>query len=258
MTISLERQGSTAVVWLNRPEVHNAISYQLADDLVEAMEDLAADDTTHAVVLAGKGRSFCAGADLAEARQVDGVAAAVEFLRRMRRVFDAVAGSPLPTVAAVHGIALGGGCELAAACDFRLMDQDAKIGLPELKVGALPAGGGMSRLVSLIGLPHAKQMVLTAEPVSAVRAKEMGLATDVIDSGVGVAAAAVAFSERFASLPPAIVRMAKSALNTNARTDAMAAAEIELMSTAAAFGTKDRAEGMSAFLEKRRPLFNGN
>jgi enoyl-CoA hydratase/carnithine racemase len=254
--VTVERRGDVGIVWLERPEVLNAISLQLADALLVALSELVADPACRAVVLAGRGKVFCAGADIKEAREVQGVADAVTFLRRARRLFDGLAELPLPTIAAVHGVALGGGFELAIACDFRFVAEGTQLGLPELKIGALPAGGGMSRITGLVGLAQAKEIVLASSPLDAPRAAALGLATQVVPADE-VVDRAVEYAQQFARTSPAVYRLAKAALQRGAGTDAAASSELELLATAAVFGTADRREGMTAFLEKREPIFEG-
>lgn len=253
---AVERRGPVALLWLDRPARLNAISQQLADEVRAAVEELTGDAEVRAIVLAGRGRAFCAGADIAEAGRIEGVADSLEFLRRVRRMFDALADAPVPTVAAVHGVAFGGGCELAIACDFRVVGAGARLALPEVKIGALPGGGGMSRLTQLVGLARAKELVLTAQTVDARRAYEIGLATVVVPDDE-VIDHAVAYAEQFTAMSPTILRMAKTAVQRGAGTDAATSSELELITTAAVFGTADREEGMAAFLEKRQPRFEG-
>jgi enoyl-CoA hydratase len=255
-TIGVQPHGTTVVVTLDRPDRLNAINEELARELPEALARLASSDTCRAVVITGRGRSFCAGADISEAQAMEGVAGALAELGRIRPVFDAVADFPLPTVAAVNGLALGGGLELALACDFRILGERARVGLPEVNLGALPAGGGMSRLPALVGLARTKEIVLTAQPIDARAALRFGLANQVV-TDAEVLERSIAFADMFASKPAALLRLAKRAVQVGASTSAGAAAELELLATVAAFGTHDRAEGMRAFLEKRDASFTG-
>ena len=255
-TFGVTQRGATAVVTLDRPARRNAINDRMAVELPEALDRLEQDGATRAVVITGAGGVFCAGGDISEAGRVPGVAGSLVRLRRIRRLFDAIAEFPFPTVAAVDGLALGGGLEIALACDFRLIGASAQVGLPEILLGALPGGGGMSRLPALIGPQRAKEMILTGRRISAAEADAFGLVLRTVPDGE-VLTEALAFAEQFADKPASVLRLAKRSVQAGVRSDAEAASELEYLATVAAFGTEDRAEGMTAFLEKRRPTFTG-
>lgn len=256
-TIEVLRHGPIGLIQFNRPARLNAISEQLSNEVQDALGRLEEPEAGYrAVVLAGKGRAFCAGADIGEARAIEGVAAALIDLDRIRSIFSAVAAFPLPTVAAVHGLALGGGFELALACDFRVMDQDTQLGLPELKIGALPAGGGMSRLSEVVGVARTKQIVMGAQPIDVAEAYGFGLVNQVVRGG-DVVEEALSFAEVFATKPATTLRLAKRAVEQAAATNGQASRELATLATAAAYGTADKVEGMRAFLEKDNPRFTG-
>lgn len=254
MTIRLELRRPVALLWLDRPEQRNAISLDLVDSLVTHLQALEEDDDVRSVVLAGTGNTFCSGVDINEARTVESPAEAMHYIQRVRRGFEAVYLSPMPTIAAITGLALGGGFELAVSCDFRLASPDAQIGLPEVKIGALPAGGGMSKLLQLVGLATATELVLTAESIDGERAAQLGLVNsthpDPVEASIGLA-------KRLSEYSPAVMAMAKRSLHGASAAAFGPGYEMELLSTAAVFGFADRTEGMNAFLEKRVPRFSG-
>jgi enoyl-CoA hydratase len=255
-TLRVERRGTTAIVTLDRPERLNAINEQMARDIPAALGALEDDSDVRAVVLTGTGRAFCAGGDISEAGAVLGVAGSLVRLRRVRRMFDAIADFPLPTVAAINGLALGGGLEITLACDFRILGSGTEVGLPEIDIGALPGGGGMSRLPALVGLARAKEIVMTGRRVAAEEAYYFGLVTEVVADDK-VLERAAEFADQFASKPAAVLKLAKRAVQVGAGSDGRAAAELEFLATVGAFGTEDRTEGMAAFLEKRDASFTG-
>lgn len=254
MTLRLELRRPIALLWLDRPEQRNAISLELVDSLVSHLHALEEDEGVRSVVLAGTGDTFCSGVDINEATAVEGPADALTYIEKVRAGFEAVYRSPLPTIAAIKGMALGGGLELAVSCDFRLASPDSKIGLPEVKIGALPAGGGMSRLLQLVGLATATELVLTGDTIDGERAAQLGLVNsthaDPIEASVGLA-------KRLSEYSPAIIAIAKRSLHGASAAAFGPGYEMELLSTAAVFGFADRTEGMQAFLEKRAPRFTG-
>lgn len=252
-TIEVERRDDVLLVRLNRPERLNAINLLLADELLGAVAGAPATGAC-AVVIAGNGRAFCAGADIEEARSVSGVTEALSFLTSIREMFYGISRVSLPVIAAIHGVAFGGGCEIALACDFRIAAEDARLGLPEVKIGVLPGGGGMARLPALIGVARAKELILTGEPIGAVTAERYGLVTRAVPADTQLEAA-LELAQSFADKPAGTIALAKRAIDSGAATDADAAAEIEYLATAAVFGTDDRIEGMSAFLGKRKASF---
>ncbi len=174
-TILFDVSDEVATITINRPERANTISLQLTADIHAALDAIAADEGVRAVILTGAGRHFCGGADLREMGRGGGRA------RGPRRdLFSHFEDLPQPVVAAINGAAMGGGCELALACDLRVMAAEAQIGTPEIKFGALPGGGGTQRLARMVGVGNAKQLVMTGEPISAGEALRMGLVNAVV------------------------------------------------------------------------------
>ena len=245
-----------ATVTLNRPEALNAISTELALALAEAVEPLATDPEVRAVVLTGAGeRAFCVGADLKQRAGLDDHG---WFVQReaFRRGFAAVRRCPLPTVAAVSGFALGGGIELALACDLIVAATDATFGLPEVRLGLVPAGGGTQLLARRVGRSAARDLVLTGRRVDAEEARRLGLADRVVPRGE-VLAAATALAAEIAGNAPTAVRMAKWALEVGGDLPLEAAMEVEDQAWRRAVLSDDRREGIAAWVEKRDPSWPG-
>ncbi|HYN17482.1 MAG TPA: enoyl-CoA hydratase-related protein [Actinomycetes bacterium] len=237
---------------LDRPEALNAISTELAVELAGAMEPLATDPGVRAVVLTGAGeRAFCAGADL---RQRAGFDDHGWFVQReaFRRGFAAVRRCPLPTIAAVFGFTLGGGAELALACDLVVAADDATFGLPEVRLGLVPAGGGTQLLARRVGRSVARDLVLTGRRVGAAEAHRLGLADRVVPRAE-LPAAAWALAAEIAGNAPTAVRMAKWALDLGADLSLEAAMEVEDQAWRRAVLSDDRREGIAAWVEKRPP-----
>jgi len=250
--IGVEVAEGIATVTLQRPEALNAISTELALALAEAVEPLAVKQSVRAVVLEGAGeRAFCVGADL---RQRGGFTDHDWFEQRevFRRAFGALRRCPLPTVAAVFGFALGGGMELALACDLVVAADDAVFGLPEVRLGLVPAGGGTQLLVRRVGRSVAKDLVLTGRRVDAAEALRLGIADRVV-SRAALPEAARGLAAEIAANSPSAVRLAKWALDLGADLAQEAAIEVEDQAWRRAVLSDDRREGIAAWNERRSP-----
>jgi enoyl-CoA hydratase/carnithine racemase len=250
--VRVEVADGVATVTLHRPEAMNAISTELALALAAAVEPLATDRSVRAVVLAAAGqRAFCAGADLKQRAGFDDHG---WFVQReaFRRGFAAVRRCPLPTVAAVFGFALGGGAELALSCDLVVAADDAVFGLPEVRLGLVPAGGGTQLLVRRVGRSAAKDLVLTGRRVDAVEARRLGLADRVVPRAE-LPAAARALAAGMAANSPTAVRLAKWAIDLGADLALEAGMEVEDQAWRRAILSDDRREGIAAFSERREP-----
>jgi enoyl-CoA hydratase/carnithine racemase len=250
--VRVEVAGRVATVTLDRPEALNAISTELALELAAAVEPLGVDPGVGAVVLTGAGeRAFCVGADLKQRAGFDDQG---WFVQReaFRRGFAAVRRCPLPTVAAVAGFALGGGTELAISCDLVVAAGDATFGLPEVRLGLVPAGGGTQLLARRVGRSAARDLVLTGRRVTAAEALALGLADRVVPAAE-VLGAATALAAEMAANAPTAVRMAKWALEVGADLPLEAAMEVEDQAWRRAVLSNDRREGIAAWVEKREP-----
>ncbi len=250
-----ERRGRIELVTINRPKALNAIDASVLHGLEGVVADLAVDPEVRAVVLTGAGeKAFVAGADIAAMADL-GPRQAEAFSARGQRVLDALAALPVPVIAAVNGFALGGGCELAMACDLVIAGPKAKFGQPEVKLGVIPGFGGTQRLVRRVGWSNALDLCLTARMVTADEALRMGLCSRVVEGDV--LAAAVALAESMGKLGPVALRLCKRAIHENADASLATAQAAERTLFAACFATTDQKEGMRAFLAQREAVFTG-
>ena len=252
--VQLEAEGGVRTLSLDRPPV-NALGRELIEELTAALEQLGADDAARALIVRSAGKHFCAGADLKERRtmSVDDVRA---FVPRIAAVCNALAGLPFPTIAAVRGAAAGGGCELALACDLRLLAEDASIGLRETALAIIPGAGGTQRLPRLIGPSRAKRWIFAAEMHDASRALADGVADRVVPTEQ-LDAAARELADAIAANGPVAVRLAKRAIERGADLPLHQALAVEWDCYQDVLGTDDRLEALKAFEDKRSPEFGG-
>jgi enoyl-CoA hydratase len=253
--VRLEVRGRVAVLTLNRPERLNAISRALLEELLARAQELARNPDVRAAVVTGSGKAFAAGADIAEMRGF-GPAEAEEFSRLGHRAFGALEELAIPTIAAVQGVALGGGCELACACDWVYASRQARFGQPEVKLGLIPGFGGTSRLARRVGPAWAKELVLTGEPIGPIVARRIGLVNRVCEEE-GVLEEAVATGEKVAERGPLAVAAAKRLIQQGQDVDLHVAHANEQLAFGEIFASEDRVEGIEAFLGKRLPRFQG-
>lgn len=241
-------------ITINRPDKNNAMNPESWAELGEAMEALNENDDVRVIVITGAGdKAFVAGADiqwLHERKPLDIYGLAVQD------VLLAVYRSLKPVIAAINGYALGGGCELALACDIRLASDHAKMGQPEINLGIIPAGGGTQQLTKIVGLAKAKELILTGDIIDAAEAKALGLVNHVYPQSE-LQERVKDMAAKIASRPPIAVRMAKIALNESATANLATGLALEKSLQAVLFSTKDKHEGTKAFLEKRKPKFAG-
>jgi enoyl-CoA hydratase len=243
-----------ALVTLNRPEVLNALDTQTLRELVDALERLDADEACRCIVVTGAGeRAFAAGADIKEMAGASPVSLTIanSFARweRIRRVRT-------PLVAAVRGYALGGGCELAMACDMIVAADDATFGQPEIKIGVIPGAGGTQRMTRALGKAKAMELILTGRQLTAREADAHGLVTKVVPAPETLPAA-LELAAQIAALPPLAVMAAKEAVNRAFELSLEAGLEFERRNFFMLFASEDQKEGMSAFVEKREPRWKG-
>ncbi len=254
-TIRVERDGRVAVVTIDRPEKRNALNAAVRAELMEAVDALADDDEVRVAVLRGAGeKAFVAGADVSEF--AERTAAEQREVYRHRRVYDAVADFPKPIIAAVHGYCLGGGSELALACDLRVADTTARFGQAEIRIGLIPGAGGTQRLARLVGPGQAMRIALTGDFVDAEEAHRIGLVEFLVDEGEHVEKA-VELAERMARWSPVSLRLVKKSIRAAMETPLSAGLEYEKELFLAAFASDDGREGVEAFMEKRDPEFTG-
>lgn len=255
-TLQYASDGAIGVLTLNRPERLNAVDATMARELEALALALRDDQSLRALIVRGAGRVFCAGADIAALNALEGANAPYRFLESLQLAFNAIESLPMPTIAAIHGLAFGGGCELALACDFRLMSDDAKLGVPEIKLGLLPGAGGTQRLSRLVPPAIAKQMIYLGLPLTAPLALQHGLVNAVVAASE-LMGEAQTWAERIRALPPLALRSAKSLVHGAALAGLVNGIEAERQAVAYLFQTRDCREGVSAFLDKRTPNFEG-
>lgn len=240
---------------LDRPEAMNALNTAMAARLSAVCAELAADRGIRAIVLSAAGRAFCVGADLKErAAMTDADLLAQRPV--FRAAFGGVLGLPQPVIAAVHGYALGGGCELALSCDVIVADETAEFGLPEVTVGLVPGGGGTQLALRRLGPGRAADLVLTGRRIGAAEAERLGLADRLVPAGTA-GDHAITLAERMAANSPVGVLNAKRALRLGAGVPLAAGLEIEDAAWRAAAFSADRKEGIAAFTQKRKPQWPG-
>jgi len=242
-----------AVVTLNRPTVLNALNQATMDEVVRALETMERDAQVRCAVITGAGRAFAAGADIKEMAE----ASASDMLVGYRfQQWERIRKLTIPLVAAVNGMALGGGCELAMLCDMIVAAETAQFGQPEINLGIMPGAGGTQRLTRAIGKARAMEMVLTGRPISARQAEALGLVTKVVPAEA-VLDEAIALAREIAAKPPIAVRLAKEAVLKAFDTTVEGGLDYERKAFYLLFATEDRTEGINAFLEKRKPEFRG-
>ena len=253
-TILTSVEENVGTITINRPDVRNALSTQVLGDIRGALAEFRHDDEVGVVIFTGAGdRAFAAGADINELRERTFLDALASL---MQAVYDEIEDYEKPTIAAVNGLALGGGCELAMACDIRIASENARFGQPEVNLSIIPGAGGTQRLARLVGKGKATEMILTGEIIGAEEAHRVGLVTRVISSDELVAAVRET-ARSIMSKGPLAIRLAKLAIRTGVETDLRTGLVIERLAQAVLLTSEDKREGTSAFLEKREPEFKG-
>lgn len=252
----VEVANRTAVIKVNRPKALNALNLEVLCNLRDVFRDLSTNAEVLGVILTGEGdKAFVAGADIAAMKDMTALNAKY-FADFGHTVMDAIENFGRPVVAAVNGFALGGGLELALACDFIYAAENAKLGLPEVNLGIFPGFGGTQRLARAIGLHKAKELIYTAKIISAAEAKVLGIVNEVLPAAELIPACDKVLQTIYSKGPVAI-SAAKALVNAGANGSVESGLRLERASFGAVFGTEDKEEGVSAFLEKRTPQFKG-
>lgn len=256
-TLSLSTQGSALIVTINQPASLNALALEVVADLEKLVEHLKTLGYEYrGVVITGAGeKSFVAGANIVQMNAMDTDAAEV-YGRRMHRVTEELEALHIPVIAAVNGFALGGGCELALACDFIYASENASFGQPEVSLGLVPGFGGSVRLPRRVGLAMARELIFTGRRIKAAEALRIGLVNRVVPAEE-LLACAVATIEEIAVVSPTAVANVKTVLNRVMEVDVHAGLDLEVASFRQAFDTADSVEGRAAFVEKRKAQFPG-
>ncbi|MGD9876735.1 enoyl-CoA hydratase-related protein [Desulfococcus sp.] len=252
----VEREDQIAILTLNRPQVMNSFNFDMLRALRDQVETLRFDPDVRVVIITGAGdRAFCAGADLKERATLSPVQVK-EYIFTIRNLFTTIEQLPKPVIAAVNGIALGGGTELALACDVRIAASGATMGLTETRLAIIPGAGGTQRLPRLVGKGKAKELIFTGRRVDAAEALDIGLVNAVSD-----AADLITASKKMAGMMcetgPVAIEQAKYAINYGMETDLATGLAIESNAYWVTIPTEDRLEGLAAFREKRKPVYKG-
>lgn len=253
--ILLVREENIGMITINRPEVRNALDPQTIAEIRDAIRTCRFDKEVRVVILTGAGgKAFAAGADIRtlKARET------LEVLKsESQETLNDIENLDKPVIAAIDGYALGGGCEIALACDIRIATNRSKLGQPEVNLGLIPGMGGTQRLQRLVGIGKAKELIFTGEIISADEAKSIGLVNRVVSEPEELLSVAREMAQKIISKAPIAIALSKAALNVGSNVDIHSGLQFERHAQTIAFSTDDRMEGTSAFLEKRKPDFKG-
>ena len=254
-TIFVEKREAVAVLTINRPDKLNALNSKVHAEGIAALDRLRKDGTTRVLVIKGAGeKAFIAGADISEF--VGQTPAAQRNLFLEKTLFNSIDNFPKPVIAMIGGFCLGGGCELALACDIRLASEKAKFGQPEINLGIIPGGGGTQRLTRLVGEGKSMEMILTGEMIDAKEAFNIGLVNHVF-APEELEPKTLEMANKIAAKSPIALQLAKEAVKLASRSNLDEGLRREVDLFALCFSTADKDEGVSAFLEKRKPVFTG-
>jgi enoyl-CoA hydratase len=254
-TLLLERRGGVALITINRPEKRNALNIQTRQEGASMLEELRADESVRVVVFTGAGnKAFIAGADIGEF--AGRTALTQRDVMMGRSLFTAIDAFPKPVIAMINGYCLGGGCELALCCDLRIASETASFGQPEINLGIIPGGGGTQRLTRLVGEGKAMELILTGEIIDAMTAFNLGLVNMVVPAA-DLEARTMEIANRIAEKSPIALQMAKEAVKLASRSNLDEGLRREVDLFALCFSSEDKDEGVTAFLEKRKPAFKG-
>lgn len=256
MTVSLQKDGPIGILTLQRPDVFNCLNLETLVTLRGLIHQISQDGDIRVVIVTGAGdKAFCSGADLRERRtmsppQVD------EYIRTIRDTFTELEKLPKPVIAAINGLALGGGTELALACDLRIMSEHAQMGLTETSLGIIPGAGGTQRLPRLVGKGIAKELIFTARRVFPDEALSIGLINRIVPADE-LMTTAVSLAEQIADNAPLALAQAKFAIDCGVEVELATGLQLESNAYKLLVPTKDRLEGLAAFQEKRKPIYRG-
>ncbi len=256
-TLLYEKENGIAVVVLNRPRQRNALSLRMKEELGHVFGVIEQDEEVKAAILTGGETAFCSGADIKERSTMQMTQAEFYFERRKSHEFYCkLENCEKPVIAAMSGVAVGGGCELALVCDLRVASESVRMGFPEVKIGMIPAAGGTQRLPRLIGVARAKEILYTGEFIDAREAYRIGLVNRVVPVD-RLMEEARSLAGKLVDYPPLSVKFMKRAVNTGMQLDLASALDYEAHISAMLGTSEDRVEGFKAFVEKRKPIFKG-
>ena len=254
-TVLTKKEPPIGWIYLNRPDKLNAMNQQMLKELRESFDNFLIDQEVKVIVITGNGRAFCAGADISQFKELNGYAA-WQFAKSGRELMDYIENSPKPTIAMINGYALGGGLELALACDIRIAAEEAQLGLPEINLGIFPGYGGTQRLIRLVGKGKALELLLTGDRISAKEAEKLGLVNKVVPLK-DLEQETRNFALKLAEKPPIAMALIKLLVNQGINVPEIAGLNMESLGWGVVFTTEDQKEGINAFLEKRKAQFKG-
>ncbi|WP_408955368.1 enoyl-CoA hydratase-related protein [Natroniella sp. ANB-PHB2] len=253
--LRLEQKEGWSLLTVNRPKALNALNGEVLKELKGAIETLEEDENTKAICITGAGKAFVAGADIAQMKEMNSLEAK-EFAKLGHTTFKRIEDCSKPVIAAVNGFALGGGCELALACDIRIASEKAKFGQPEINLGIIPGFGGTQRLPKLIGVAKAKELTFTGQNIGAEEALKFGLVNHVVPEDE-LLSRVERLMDKIVAKSSVIVSLAKEAINSGIELGMNGGLDLEVNLFGVCFSSADQTEGMEAFLEKREAEFKG-
>lgn len=254
--IRLEKEGSVAVVVIDRPKALNALNFETLQELLSCFQGLAREESVGVIIITGGGeKAFVAGADISYMHEFNPLEGA-RFGELGHAVMSAIEQAPQPVIAAINGFALGGGCELALACDFRIAAENAKFGQPEVNLGVIPGFGGTQRLPRIVGKGIAAELLYTGDMIDAAEAYRIGLVNKVVASDE-LLATCHKIASKINAKGPVAIRLCKETVHGGLQMDITRANKFEAIQFGQCFASEDQKEGMKAFLEKRKPEFQG-
>jgi len=256
LNLLFEIKDRTAIVTVNRPQVHNALDNATIEEIDAVLARLETDPAVRVLIFTGAGdKAFVAGADIREVARRD-LRLGREETRRRQKVYDRIAALPVPSIAAINGFCLGAGLELALGCTLRVAAENARFGAPEINLGIIPGGGATQRLPRLVGTGKAMEMVLTGDMIDAAEAHRIGLVNRVV-APQDLMPVCLELAEKLAAKPPLALCYARDAVNRALATSLAEGLDYESYLHALTCATEDKKEGVAAFLEKRKPVFTG-
>lgn len=254
-TVLIDREGRVAILTIHRPDKLNALNEEVRVELLAALAAIETDDTVGVVVITGSGeKSFIAGADIGEFAGRSPFDQ--RFAMRSPRIFDIMASFPKPVIAMINGFCLGGGCELSMSCDLRIASEKARFGQPEINLGLIPGGGGTQRMPRLVGMGQAMRLILSGDMIPAAEAKEIGL-VDLVFPPEELRAKTLELAQKIASKSPLTLKVAKEAMRASEKLAIEDGITYERDLFCLCFSSKDKEEGVAAFLEKRPAAWSG-